>query len=92
MFGISFSELILVVFAALLIIGPKDLPVVIRKIGKAVGQAKKLGAEFMDALNEELDEPKKYVEDLKGNMQKTYDIEDLIKQKERADQGEKGGE
>jgi sec-independent protein translocase protein TatB len=81
MFGISFSELIIIAFAALLIIGPKDLPMVLRKMGKAVGKIKKLGDEFMDALNAEIDEPKKYVRDLKGNLQQTYDIEDLIDKK-----------
>lgn len=81
MFGISFSELLIIAFAALLIIGPKDLPMVLRKVGKAVGKIKKLGDEFMDALNTEIDQPKKYIKDLDGNLQKTYDIEDLIKKK-----------
>lgn len=81
MFGISFSELVIIAFAALLIIGPNELPKVLRKVGQAVGQIKKLGNEFMDALNKEIEEPTKYVKDLKGNMQHTYDIEDLINQK-----------
>lgn len=81
MFGISFSELIIIAFAALLIIGPKDLPMVLRKVGKAFGKIKKLGDEFMDALNTEIEQPKKYIKDLKGNLQQTYDIEDLIKEK-----------
>lgn len=81
MFGVSFSELIIIAFAALLIIGPKELPFVLRKLGKVVGKVKGMGTEFMDALNQEIDEPKKYVKDLKGNLQQTYDIEDLINQK-----------
>lgn len=85
MFGISFSELIIIAFAALLIIGPKDLPQVLRKLGKYVGKIKNMGSEFMDALNQEIDEPKKYVKDLKGNLQQTYDIEDLINQKKSED-------
>lgn len=85
MFGISFSELIIIAFAALLIIGPKDLPMVLRKVGKVVGKIKRMGEEFMDALNAEIDQPKKYIKDLNGNLQKTYDIEDLIKQKKSED-------
>ena len=81
MFGISFGELVVIAFVALLIIGPKELPATFKKIGKIVGRLKAMAAEFMRTINDEVEQPKKYIKDLQGNLQQTYDIEDLIKKK-----------
>ena len=81
MFGISFAELVVIAFVALLIIGPDELPAILKKFGKIVGRIKVMGAEFMGAINDEVEQPKKYIKDLHGNLQETYDIEDLIKKK-----------
>jgi len=81
MFGISFAEFIVITFVAILIIGPKELPTILRKVGKAVGHLKAMAAEFITAVNNEVDQPKKYIKDLEGNLQQTYDIEDLIDKK-----------
>lgn len=78
MLGISLPELVVISFAALLVLGPKELPVVLKKIGQIVGEIRKLADEFMTAVNQEVESPKKYIKDLKGNLQETYDIEDLI--------------
>jgi len=86
MFGISFAELVVIAFAALLIIGPNELPATLKKIGKIVGHIKAMGAEFMRAIDDEVDQPKKYIKDLKGNLQQTYDIEDLINEKKKTDE------
>lgn len=46
MFDLSFAELALVAVVAALFIGPKELPVVVRTVGKFFMQIKKLTAEL----------------------------------------------
>lgn len=83
MFGISFAELVVIAFAFLLIVGPNELPVVLNKLGKFVGEIKRIANEFMDAIKAESESPKKYIRDLKGNLQETYDIEDLLREQDK---------
>jgi len=42
MFGISFSEIILILIIALIIFGPEQLPVIARKTGKVVASIRNL--------------------------------------------------
>lgn len=64
MFDIGWSELVVVGVVALVVIGPKELPGVIRSVGKAVGKLRTMAGEFRgqfdDAMREaELDDVKK---------------------------------
>lgn len=52
MFDIASSELLLVVLVALLVIGPKDLPKVLRVVGKWVGKARGVAAQFRSGFDE----------------------------------------
>ena len=56
MFDITSSKLLLLGIVALLVIGPKDLPALLRTIGKYVGmikqQAKEFRAQFDEAMRE----------------------------------------
>lgn len=65
------TELILVALVALIVVGPKDLPVLMRKIGQWVGKMRGLAAEFRSSFDElarqsELDELRKEVEALRN--------------------------
>src|ERR1044072_1906541 len=67
MFDITSSKLLLLGIVALLVIGPKDFPVLLRTIGKYVGiirtHAKEFRAQFDEAMRDsELDQLKKDVE------------------------------
>ena len=67
MFDITSSKLLLLGIVALLVIGPKDFPALLRTIGKYVGiirgHAKEFRAQFDEAMREtELDQLKKDVE------------------------------
>jgi len=58
------AKLLIVAIVALLVIGPKDLPRVLRTVGQVVGKMRRMAAEFqgqfMEALKEaELDDVKK---------------------------------
>ncbi len=53
MFGnFSMPELLIVGALALIVIGPKDLPRMMRSVGKFVGQARGLAKQFQDSMND----------------------------------------
>lgn len=69
MFGIAWSELLLIGVVALVVIPPKDLPTAMRMVGKWVGQMRRMAFDFQhqmsSALREaEFDDLKKSVNDL----------------------------
>lgn len=51
MFGIGWTEMLLIGVVALIVIGPKDLPVVMNRLGKAVSAIRKMGSEFQREIN-----------------------------------------
>ena len=55
MFGISFSELLLVGLVALLVLGPERLPVAMRTVGRGVGQARRAMGALRAQVERELD-------------------------------------
>jgi Sec-independent protein translocase protein TatA len=52
MFGIGFSEIAIILMAALVFINPKDMPAFFRKVGRAMGQLRKWRRELMWTINE----------------------------------------
>ncbi|MEE9434815.1 MAG: Sec-independent protein translocase protein TatB [Sphingorhabdus sp.] len=52
MFDIASSEFLLVALIALLVIGPKDLPNVLRWVGRWVGKARSVVAQFRAGLDD----------------------------------------
>jgi len=46
MFGVDSSELFLIVLVAVVVIGPKDLPRVMREVGRWVGKARNMASQF----------------------------------------------
>jgi len=64
------EEFAIVALVALIVVGPKDLPVLMRKVGRWVGKMRSLAAEFRSSFDElarqsELDELRKEVEALR---------------------------
>jgi sec-independent protein translocase protein TatB len=51
MFGVGWTEMLLVGIVALVVIGPKDLPVVMARLGKMVATIRRLGGEFQREIN-----------------------------------------
>jgi sec-independent protein translocase protein TatB len=72
--GVGGSELIVIAIVALIVVGPKDLPVLMRKVGQVLGRLRGMAAEFRASFDEmarqsELDELRKEVEALRrGQM------------------------
>jgi sec-independent protein translocase protein TatB len=85
--GIGFTELMVLAVAALIIVGPKDLPMMMRRLGQFVGKGRAMAREFQAAFDDiarqsELDDLRKEIEDLKISnslKQATSDLSDYEK-------------
>ena len=85
MFGIGFSELALVAIAALIFIGPEDLPKVMRQIVKFFREMRQIGqgikAQFDEVMVEagvdDIKAATHTVIDLEGKSQIAYDVSEL---------------
>ncbi len=51
MFGIDSTELLVVAVVALVVIGPKDLPAVLRTVGQWVGRARGMARHFRSGVD-----------------------------------------
>src|SRR5205807_7403294 len=56
MFDIGWSELVVIAVVALIAIGPKGLPGVLRMIGQWMGKARKMASEFQGQFQEAMRE------------------------------------
>jgi sec-independent protein translocase protein TatB len=56
MFGLGWSEMMVVGIVALIVIGPKDLPGLFRTMGEFTGKARGMAREFSRAMNAAADE------------------------------------
>jgi sec-independent protein translocase protein TatB len=70
MFDIGWSELVVIAVVALIAIGPKELPGVLRMVGQWMGKARKMASEFQGQFNEamreaEMADLKKSFDDIK---------------------------
>ncbi len=80
--GIGFSEILLIAIAALIIVGPKDLPLMLRRFGRIVGKGRRMASEFRAAFDDiarqsELDELRKEIQSLKQSNAVTQAQADL---------------
>jgi len=69
-----FLEILIIGALALIVIGPKDLPILMRRIGRFVGKMRGMAAEFRASFDElarqsELDELRREVEALRYSQQ-----------------------
>lgn len=70
--GVGFEEMILLVVVAIIVVGPKDLPLMMRKFGRFTGKMRAMAFEFKQGIDElgrqaELDELRKEVANLKAH-------------------------
>lgn len=94
MFDLGWSKLIIIAMLAIVVVGPKDLPALLRTIGKFVGQIRRQADEFRRQFDEamrdtELDQIRKDVEEIKNTAEASVrDIgrsaEDSVKPLEQA--------
>jgi sec-independent protein translocase protein TatB len=67
MFDIGWSEFVVIAVVALIAIGPKELPGVLRMVGQWVAKARKMAAEFQGQFNEAMREAEM------ADLKKTFD-------------------
>ena len=87
MLDVGFSELLLILAAAVVFLRPKDVPVVIRHVAKIANQLRSLSAGVRSQIKEVVDEVNvTTIIDLEGKPQKAYDVAELkALEKPRAD-------
>jgi sec-independent protein translocase protein TatB len=71
MFDIGWSELVLIGVVALIAIGPKELPGVLRTVGQWMGKARRMAAEFQSQFQEAMREAE--MADLKKSFDEVKD-------------------
>ena len=81
-FGLT--EFMLVAIVALIVVGPKDLPLMMRKLGQFVAKGRAIAREFQSAFDDiarqaELDELRKEIEDLRRDNALTEAVNDMKK-------------
>ena len=82
MFDIGWGELVVIGIVALIAIGPKELPTVLRTLGQYMGKVRRMASEFQGQFQEamreaELVELKKQAEDLKSSVSDLGNLEPL---------------
>lgn len=75
MLGLGWTEMLVIGIAALIFVGPKDLPVVMNRIGKIAGQVRRMGSEFQREINKTtgLDEVRNLRNSITAPLKKTTD-------------------
>ncbi len=101
MFDFSWAEIVVVALVGLVVIGPSDLPKVIRFIKKTISKVKNVSREFTKSIldegeinslkkeAEEVNQDLKQIVDLEGNLQDTYDVSDIYDELNRPDSSNK---
>ncbi len=90
MFDIGWTEIAIIVVVGIIVIGPKDLPHVLRLCGQMIGKAKALTREFRGHIDDiiresELDEVKRQIDkigetDAQGMIENTIDPDHQIRE------------
>jgi sec-independent protein translocase protein TatB len=55
MFDLGFPEILMVVIVALVVLGPKRMPQLVRQVGRWVGKARAMARQFREQLESEVD-------------------------------------
>lgn len=75
MLGLGWTEMLVIGVVALIFIGPKDLPVVMSRVGKVFGQIRRMGNDFQREINKTsgLDEVRNLRNSITQPLKKTSD-------------------
>lgn len=83
MFDVGLPELLVIVIVALVVVGPKDLPRVVRGFARTIAKMRRMVDEFMGAVNDyvresELQELRDAVEKTRRAMKGQGNFDDLL--------------
>lgn len=71
MFDISWSDFVIIGIVALIVVGPKDLPILFRRFGEFTGKAKAMAREFTSAMEKAADDAG--VKDIQRDLRRIAD-------------------
>ena len=76
MFDLGWQELFVIGTVTLIVVGPKDLPKLLNRVGKALGKIKHVSREFYDQINDaaEIEE----INNLKNDLSKHTNLDNYI--------------
>lgn len=100
MLDFSLGELALVALVAFLVVGPKDFPIIMRKLGQWAGYCKGITDEFRAGFHSAMkqngledietdmatiEQEMNFIRDQNGQLQRVYDISDFMEEGKRSD-------
>jgi sec-independent protein translocase protein TatB len=88
MFDISWGKLVIIGVVALLVIGPKELPAVLRQLGQWMTKIRRMAAEFQGQFQEamreaEMADLKKQFDDTTSSLKSTFDTTEIKNELEK---------
>lgn len=90
MFDLSFAELVVIAVIAIMVVGPNELPTMLRTIGGWIRKVRKLSVELTQYLEEldtngdikslqgEFRETEKFIKGDDGKVYQSFDISDVL--------------
>ena len=86
MFSFGWSEIVLIVIVVIIVVGPKEIPNLLKQLGNFSKSLKKISREFKNSLNEiaeenDIKDVKKSISDiknLKDNLNPTKELKEEI--------------
>jgi len=83
-FNVGGGELLIILFVALVVLGPDKLPDAARKLGNVMGEIKRMSAGFQDELKQAMDTPNKAVTSVRDTVKGTASTSSTPDAEERA--------
>ena len=79
MFDIGWTELLVIACVAIIVVGSKDLPRMLRTLGQTIGKARKLSREFQSTFNDALREAEQQADiaDMKKQVEEVANFNPL---------------
>jgi sec-independent protein translocase protein TatB len=85
MFDIGWTELLVIAVVAIIVVGPKDLPQMLRTLGRYAGKLKRTAGEFRSQFDDALRESE--FDDIRNSMRDMTDMKPLDDIKDGVNQG-----
>lgn len=71
MFDIGWVELLIIAVVAIIVVGPKDLPGMLRTLGRGLGQVRRMASEFRSDFEEAIRESE--LDELRSGLESIHD-------------------
>lgn len=89
MFDLSFAELAFIAVIALVVIGPKELPIVLRAVGRWVGRFKRMARGVLQQLElDDIQEDARIIQNEAGDIYEAYDLSEVEDKSRESDSKE----